>query len=115
MKGSANLQYVVQIGNQKVTLEGRYKSIFDEYLSENPLDWNGWRVKRVVDVINCDLKIVNELSKEIDGKAGLIKLSVELECLLEVLLNIQNANQTHVKVYTQMSDPWKEGKTNADK
>lgn len=115
MKGSANLQYVVQIGNQKVTLEGCYKNVFDKYLSENPLDWNGWRVKRVVDAINCDLKIISDLSKEIDGKVGLVKLSVELECLLEVLLNIPNANQTIVKVYTQLSDPWKEGKKNVNK
>lgn len=114
MKGSSNLQYVVQVGNQKVTLEGRYKNIFDKYLSENPLNWNGWRVSRVKDVIDCDLKIISDLSKEIDDQVGLVKLSVELECLLEILSNVSNATQTYVKVYTRLSDPWEEGKENVD-
>lgn len=109
------MQYVVQVGNQKATLEGRYKYVFDKYLSENPLDWNGWQVKRVIDVIYCDLKIISNLSKEMNCKLGLIKLSVELECLLEVLINVQDINnQFHVKVYTQLSDPWEEGNKNAN-
>lgn len=108
------MQYVVQVGNQKVTLEGRYKNIFDKYLRENPLNWNGWRVNRVVDVIDCDLKIISDLSKEINDQVGLVKLSVELECLLEVLSNVSNATKMHVKVYTQLSDPWEEGKENVN-
>lgn len=109
------MQYVVQVENQKVILEGRYKNIFDRYLSENPLDWSGWRVKKVVDAIDCDLKIISDLSKEFDSKDELVKLSVDLECLSEVLLNVQDINQTYIKVYTQLSDPWEEGKKNVSK